>query len=147
MLQQRWRVVVGAVGLACLLRWVGGNSAAVEPARGVPAVLGSSVVGEGSSESEASAADWWSHTDKLRSVADTSHRGDVPERTLVARDGSQLVVVKTGTVPDLALVARDGSPLIVVGTIDARCHPKEREESMVSRPQVAAVDVMSGQEE
>jgi hypothetical protein len=121
MAQQRWRVVVGAVGLACLLRWVCGNSAAVEPARGVPDVLGTLVVGEGSPGSDASATDWWSHADKLLSVAETSKRVAVPNLTLVAMDGSRL---------------------IVVGTVDARCHPQEREESMVSRPQEAAVGVL-----
>jgi hypothetical protein len=29
-----------------------------------------------------------------------------------------------GRVPDLTLVAMDGSRLIVVGTLDARCHPQ-----------------------
>jgi hypothetical protein len=32
----------------------------------------------------------------------------------------------TGRIPDLTLVAMDGSRLVVVGTLDARCHPQEQ---------------------
>ena len=46
-----------------------------------------------------------------------------------------------GRVPDLTLVAMDGSRLIVVGTVDARCHPQSRE------PQVAAVGASYTKEE
>ncbi len=120
MRRQGWRVVVGVVGLMCLVSGVCGNSAFGEMAGGVPGVLGSSVVGEGSPASDAAVTGWWPYTDKLLSVAATSSRV---------------------TVPDLTLVALDGSRLIVVETVDARCHPKERE------PQVAAVGATSGQEE
>jgi hypothetical protein len=84
------RVVVGVVGLACLFLGGCGGSAAVETA----------VV-----------------------------------------SGASTNTFTTGRVPDLTLVAMDGSRLVVVATLDARCHPQGWE------PQAAAVGATPSQEE
>jgi hypothetical protein len=86
-----WRVVVGLVGLACL--GTGGCGGSPDSASLVVVVL--------------------------------------PQG-----GGVQHGVVWSNTVdvPDLTLVAIDGSRLVVVGTIDARCHPQGWEERMAWRP-------------